>query len=66
MLFGHAVEQLLHYARPGGVDLIVVGSLGESGIKDFFLGSVATRVVANGPCSVMVVRPGFRLSNRDS
>ena len=66
LLFGHAAEQLLHYARQQSVDLIVVGSLGESGIKDFFLGSVATRVVANAPCSVMVVRPGFRLNNDGS
>lgn len=66
VLFGHAAEQLLRYARRERVDLIVMGSLGESGIKDFFLGSVATRVVANAPCSVLVVRPGFRLHNDGS
>ncbi len=66
VLFGHAAEQLLHYARRENVDLIVMGSLGESGIGDFLLGSVATRVVAHAPCSVMVVRPGFRLNNDGS
>jgi nucleotide-binding universal stress UspA family protein len=39
-----------------------LGSLGISGIKEFFLGSVASRVVADAPCSVWVVRPGFRLA----
>lgn len=63
VLFGHAAEQLLHYATKKSVDLIVMGSLGESGIKDFLLGSVATRVVARASCAVMVVRPGFRLEN---
>jgi nucleotide-binding universal stress UspA family protein len=66
VLFGHAAEQLLHYSRREGIDLIVMGSLGESGIKGFFLGSVATRVVAHATCSVMVVRPGFRLDNDGS
>lgn len=61
VLFGHPAEQLLHYARREHVDLIVLGNLGESAIKEFFLGSVASRVVTNAPCSVWVVRPGFDL-----
>jgi len=62
VLYGHPAEQLLHYARQKQVELIVMGSLGVSGVKEFFLGSVASRVVANAPCSVWVVRPGFRLA----
>ena len=62
VLYGHPAEQLLHYARQKQVDLIVMGSLGTGGIKEFFLGSVASRVVASAPCSVWVVRPGFRLA----
>jgi len=62
VLYGYPAEQILHYARQKQVDLIVMGSLGISGIKEFFLGSVASRVVANAPCSVWVVRPGFRLA----
>lgn len=61
VLYGHPAEQILHYARQQKVDLIIMGSLGISGIKEFFLGSVASRVVADAPCSVWVVRPGFRL-----
>jgi|YNPNPStandDraft_1061719.scaffolds.fasta_scaffold12196_8 nucleotide-binding universal stress UspA family protein len=66
VLYGHPAEQLLHYARQQKVDLIIMGSLGTSGIKEFFLGSVASRVVADAPCSVWVVRPGFRLTGETS
>ena len=62
VLYGHPAEQILHYARQQKVDLIIMGSLGISGIKEFFLGSVASRVVADAPCSVWIVRPGFRLT----
>lgn len=65
VLFGHTAEQLLHYAAKEAIDLIVMGNLGESAIKGFLLGSVAMRVVAHAPCSVMVVRPGFRLTVSD-
>lgn len=65
VLYGHPAEQILHYARQQKVDLIVMGSLGISGVKEFFLGSVASRVVANAPCSVWVIRPGFRLAKED-
>jgi len=61
VLFGNEAEMILHHAREQDVELIILGSLGESGIKEFFLGSVATRVTAHAPCSVMIVRPGFRL-----
>lgn len=64
VLYGNPAEQILHYARQKQVDLIIMGSLGISGIKEFFLGSVATRVVANAPCSVLIVRPGFRLTGQ--
>ncbi len=61
VLFGHPADMILHHAGEQEADLIVVGSLGESGIKEFLLGSVATRVTARAPCAVLVVRPGFRL-----
>jgi len=61
VLFGHPAEMILHHAHKQKADLIVVGSLGESGIKEFLLGSVATRITARAPCAVLIVRPGFRL-----
>lgn len=61
VLFGKTSEMILHYARQKQVDLIVIGCLRRSGIKESLLGNVATRVTAHAPCSVLVVRPGFRL-----
>ncbi len=61
VLFGNPAEMVLHQARKQKADLIVLGSLGETGIKEFLLGNVATRVTAHAPCAVLVVRPGFRL-----
>ena len=60
ILFGNPAEQLLHYARQPSTYLIVMGSLGTSGIKEFFLGSMASRVVAGAPCSVFY-RPAWLL-----
>jgi nucleotide-binding universal stress UspA family protein len=37
-------------------DMIVMGHQGRSGLSRFLLGSVAARVVAHAPCSVLVVR----------
>jgi len=62
VLYGNAAETLIHHAREKEADLIVVGNLGESGIKEFLLGSVASRLTAHAPCSVLIVRPGFRLA----
>lgn len=39
------------------VDMIVVGSRVKTGFDRFLLGSVASKVVAHAPCSVLVYRP---------
>jgi nucleotide-binding universal stress UspA family protein len=38
-------------------DLVVVGTLGRTGLARFVLGSVAHAVVSPAPCAVLVVRP---------
>ena len=43
-------------ASQDGADLIVVGSHGRSGIMRLMLGSVASKVVAESPLPVLVVR----------
>ena len=44
------------FARATGVDLIVVGSHGRTGLARLVVGSVAEAVVRTAPCSVLVVR----------
>lgn len=53
---GDPAHDLVSYARAAGVEMILVGSRGKSGIKRMLLGSVAERVVREAPCSVMVAR----------
>jgi nucleotide-binding universal stress UspA family protein len=51
-----AGECILANADKIGADLIVLGSRGKKGVERFLLGSVATKVAAHAPCSVLIVR----------
>lgn len=44
-------------ARKDGVDLILMATHGRTGLKHFFLGSVAEKAVRKAPCAVLTVRP---------
>ena len=50
------LEGILRTARDDHADLIVVGSHGRTGIARLMLGSVASKVVAQAPVPVLVVR----------
>ncbi|MDO8787376.1 MAG: universal stress protein [Sulfuritalea sp.] len=52
---GDAAAQLIEYARASHVDHIIMGARGSSGLRRF-LGSVSSRLVAEAPCTVTVVR----------
>jgi len=56
VLVGHAADQLLRLAADTGVDLIVVGHKGRSGVRKWLFGSTSQRVVSYATCSVLVVR----------
>ena len=47
---------IVEYAESEGVDLIVIGTRGNSGIKNMVLGSIASGVVKYATCPVMVVK----------
>lgn len=53
---GRAYREICDLARELKVDLIVLASRGNSGLKRMFLGSTAERVVRFAPCPVLVVR----------
>jgi nucleotide-binding universal stress UspA family protein len=53
---GLAYRVILHKAESLGVDLIVVGTHGHTGLKHLFLGSTAERVVRQAPCPVLTIR----------
>ncbi len=56
---GEPGEAIVAAANSEGVDLIVVGSHGRSGVSRFFIGSVSDYVVRHARCPVMVVRGGL-------
>ena len=49
-------DNIVKYAERSKTDLIVMGHRGITGLDRFLVGSVAGRVVAHAPCSVLVVR----------
>lgn len=49
-------ESIINYAEKENVDLIVVGTRGNSGFKKLLLGSVASGVITHAHCSVLVAR----------
>ena len=53
---GNTASQIIETAANDGFDLIVVGHMGESGIKEFLLGSTSERVVHQAICAVLVVK----------
>ena len=53
---GDARSVIVDEALKWSADLIVLGSHGYTGIKRLLLGSVASSVVGDAPCSVEIVR----------
>ncbi|HEX7075218.1 MAG TPA: universal stress protein [Hyphomicrobiaceae bacterium] len=52
-----APDVVMHdYVLEKGVDLVVLGTRGRSGIGEFFLGSVAKSIVLAVPCDALLVR----------
>ncbi len=55
ILEGNPTDTILEYAENNGIDLIVMGTLGKTGIKRFLLGSVAENIVRHFTKQVLVV-----------
>lgn len=56
VVYGLPFEHIVAVARDQGVDLIVMGTHGRTGLKHVLMGSVAERVVRMAPCPVLVTR----------
>ncbi|MCF8078067.1 MAG: universal stress protein [Desulfobacterales bacterium] len=53
---GSPPVEIIRYAEQVGAELIVMPSVGKTGLKHFALGSVAERVVRRAHCPVLVLR----------
>jgi nucleotide-binding universal stress UspA family protein len=47
---------ITEYASKNGINLVVIGKKGRTGITEKLLGSVAREVIKNSPCPVLVVK----------
>ena len=51
-----AASAIVDLAEELGVDLIIMGTRGHTGLKHVLLGSVAERTLRHSPCSVLTVK----------
>jgi len=56
ILEGHPSSQIIEFAENNNADLIVMGTLGKTGLDRFLMGSVAEKVVRGSKVPVLVVR----------
>ena len=53
---GRPYEEIVAAAKTHKADLIIIATRGYTGLKHFFIGSTAERVVRHAPCPVLTVR----------
>ncbi|MCX9084839.1 MAG: universal stress protein [Candidatus Methanoperedens sp.] len=52
---GNPADEIIKYAENNSIDLIVMGTMGKSGIDRFLMGSVADKVIRNSRIPVIAV-----------
>lgn len=52
---GHPADEIINYAEKNSIDLIVMGTMGKSGLDRFLMGSVADKVIRNSRIAVIAV-----------
>ena len=52
---GLPAAEIIDYADAAGIDLIVMGTHGRTGVDHYLIGSIAERVVRNAPVPVLTV-----------
>jgi nucleotide-binding universal stress UspA family protein len=56
LLEGDPASEIVRYGRDAGIDLIVMGTHGRTGVERLVLGSVAEKVLRDAPSSVLVIK----------
>ncbi|SBV99361.1 UspA domain protein [uncultured delta proteobacterium] len=57
ILSGYAAQEIIGYANTNGMDIIIMGTHGRTGIDRMLFGSVAEKVVKTATMPVMTIRP---------
>jgi nucleotide-binding universal stress UspA family protein len=56
LLEGHPADKIIEFAEQNDIEIIVMGTLGKTGLTRFLLGSVAENVMRHSKTPVLVVR----------
>jgi len=56
ILEGHPSSEIINFAENNNADIIVVGTLGKTGLDRFLMGSVAEKVMRSSKIPVLIVR----------
>jgi nucleotide-binding universal stress UspA family protein len=56
IMYGEGGVEIVRYAKKDNCDIIVIGSRGQSEIKEYFLGSTSNYVLHKSPMPVMIVK----------
>ncbi|MFB5607725.1 MAG: universal stress protein [Candidatus Nitrosomaritimum yanchengensis] len=56
VIFGSPTVEIEELSKKGKFDIVVIGSRGQSGLKELFLGSVANAIVHKSKIPVLVVK----------
>ena len=56
IIFGSPTVEINDFSQKGKFDIVVIGSRGQSGLKEAFLGSVANAIVHKSKIPVLVVK----------
>lgn len=64
LIEGDPSEEIVSFARENGVDLIVMGTHGRTGVGRLLMGSVAELVLRRAPCPVLTLKTPFPAAAR--
>jgi len=53
---GVPYEEIINAAEELEIDLIVIGSLGATGLSNYLMGGVARQVLLNAKCSILLTK----------
>jgi len=63
VLVGRAARSIINFAHEKEIDLIVMSSHGRSGVNRWIYGSVADKVLHNGPCAKAIIHPQVKVEH---
>lgn len=56
LIFNKPADEIIQYVKKNGIDFIVMGSHGSSGVRELFLGSNTQRIIRLAPVPVLTVK----------